>query len=231
MKRLKYACLFGGHQYPYYLCMCGIALPAFLLGTKRVTPSAAFGMMILLPFIVLAVCRLMIQRLRPEEAEKIAASVPPLWLPADAALLRDLHAQVPAFSTAAIVGISCAAALSPLSFIPDDQGNMHFSIFLICALAVVLILLLDGRRRNLWRQADETAAYAVIPIDHMYELTHFYRRSTRRVSYLVFYQPDGRYVLRAKPGSGGKDFIAVIQFRGSVFWMPHSGTVQTGSEN
>ena len=67
----------------------------------------------------------------------------------------------------------------------------------------------------------------VIPIDHRFDIKHsrrFGNIGSERWEwfrhYLVFYLPDGRYVLPAGPGSGYAKALVIVQYKGSLAWYP-----------
>lgn len=81
------------------------------------------------------------------------------------------------------------------------------------------ILLLHGiyriTRRQVWLRVNESAVCADIPVDSIYEVTRYVQRGVKEtVRYLVFYQPDGKYIVPAPVGSTENGFVTVIRFRG-----------------
>ena len=74
----------------------------------------------------------------------------------------------------------------------------------------------------MWGTLDETAVYTIIPIDHMYDVKHRGKHGAEWYeSYLVFYQPDGRYTLHAKDGDGDANCVVIVKYHGLVTWLPY----------
>ncbi len=221
MKRLKYTCLFGGKEYPRFIVLTiFVIVPIFTVMHEDWSFVSAYALTIFCDFAALLVCYYIEQRLTPEERELIDESSPPLWVPASqnvCEVAADLARYPGHFVYVALVvcgGFALAGAF-------PKHGEPNYTLVKMMAILFAAVFLIDFIRRMIWKTIDETAVYAVISIDHMYDTTIHVRGGSYEKSYLVFYQPDGRYVLRAKHGTGDCDSIAVIKYRGMVTWVPY----------
>lgn len=226
MKRLKRRHLFGGKLYPLY-----VALTVFFI-VLFAGIAAVHIMMLAVPaaIVSLIVCAVIEQHLEPAERDQIAETEMPLWEPVTPEirqLVCDQH-QGTQLSIGHILGIcGIGAGFTFLAAaMPSRRGRVMaspataFGIALIVGVIVFLWLMISKGIGANWLEIDETAVYTKIPIDHMYDVTHHGKRGrTWTTSYIVFYQPDGRYVLRAPDGSGDCNTVTIVKFRKSITWL------------
>ena len=225
MKWLKFTCPFGGKKYP--LIIAGIILIALPVTLLNVTESERVPEYTLLAvFAALIGCWYFEQRLTAEEREICDGTMSPLWEPVPEDVLAQLSEQTQHISREVVTVMTISGAFA-FGFRFPKRGEPNMTGMSICIIILLAAFGLDLVRRLLWKTVDSTAVCTVIPIDHMYDVTHHSKRSTWEVSYLVFYQPEGRYVLRAKGGSGDADRIAVVKYHGMVTWVPYPQPVQS----
>lgn len=224
MKWLKLSCPFGGKQYPIYVALAVLVISAVTLVNTNV--SSPLELALLAVLISLIVCWYIEQRLTPEERSMCAGKMPPLWEPVSMDILEDVRAQTNHISREASGAMMLAGAMALRFFMPR-RGYPNPQAGWACLFLVGIIFVLDLFRRMLWKKADSSAVCTIIQIDHMYSVTHRSRRRTWEVDYLVFYQPDGRYILKAKAGSGETGKIAVVKYHGMVTWVPCVQPVQS----
>ena len=220
MKRLKFCCPFGGKKYPAIISAAvGVGTAIICTVNLELPADSVLIAMLLAVIVVLLLCYVWEHRLTPAEQEAIANSQLPLWQPVNEDIVDRIRQQKWYFtlegglagSVLVVIGLMiCAAAR-----IADGQATLAT----ICMLVGFVILGADFFRNMLWRSVDESAVYVFIPINHMYDVTHHHKDGDYTFSYLVFYQPDGKYVLRARAGSGDYGAIAVVKYHHMLTWV------------
>ncbi len=231
MKRLKFACPFGGKQYPFYLAFIVpmIASLGLVLSGSAVLAMAA---MFLLPIVVLVVCFLVEQRLTPAERDIIAETEPMLWNPITEQLLERLRFEEKSTGDSPLPLFLFIGAF-PIVFIVVNLGVNALSVVIAAVIVLVIIafVLAVSHQSEVWHQVDDMAVYIEVPIHHMYDVRHTRSRRHRGwlfdyrtrdeffVSYLVFYLHDGRYILRAPVGAGDARNVVILKFQGHTRWL------------
>ena len=214
---LKLSCPFGGKHYPYYILMATVWIVTIvaLMGQWDVSSYylAIFG----LPAAELVGCFLWEHHLSMKDHQMITESELPLWeplpegLPEAVAEYAAREISIGEFITMIVFVLSAPfVLLNALSF----MRPVGLLVMLPCAALIVSRLY----SRTLWRQIDETAVAARVPISHMYDVDDNLLHVVR--SYLVFYLPDGKYTLRARPGTGLSRAVWLVRYRGHVLWLP-----------
>lgn len=228
MKRLKKACRFNGKQYPLYLLIASVFAAGFgIIGY----PSALSVLLLLSPVIVLVVSYAVEQHLTPGERKIIADTPYPLWQPVTAEVkTRIIEEQsgtqmtLPQMLTACAL---CAGFVFLMGVMPGRHSRKSLAspqvmlvISLLCAAVLFIYLIVTKGIGANWMEIDDSAVFVQIPIHHMFDITRHGRHGRTWVdSYLVFYQPDGRYVLRAPKDSGFCNTVTVVKYRGAVTWF------------
>lgn len=227
MKRLKYACPFGGKRYPWIVAGFATILMPFVLLSFDL--SFSLSSMIWAPICVLVICFCYEQHLTPDERAIVAETEPPLWNIATPELIDEIHRTENKSATGelaaagVLAGVICLIPISALGF-----TGLSIILCLLIVLGCIFAFLHTLRQSEHWAQIDESAVYIDIPIHHMYDVK--YTRSHRRalswqdpdvwyVSYLVFYLHDGRYILQVPAGDGDKKTMRIIKFKNSIRWM------------
>ena len=143
----------------------------------------------------------------------------------------DLTQLIIAASIVGGIGFLCVS-------VPPRNGHSllytHPAIpFLIFAfvgvIAFICLLIRKGIGAN-WLNMDDSAVWIKVPIDHMYDVTHHSRSGSYRrfggydrewtTSYLVFYLPDGKYILPVPKGGGDNNTVVIVKYGRSVTWLP-----------
>ena len=157
----------------------------------------------------------------------------PLWHPANntvRAKIRNKYEGTQFSLTGMIAGsIGIGAAVFFIGILPPKHSTEFNDPAVVLPVAVVaaiigfFVMFLTKGRGASWLEIDESAMYTVIPVHHCFDVKHHSRRYLHRTwyeSYLVFYQPDGRYVLKIPNGVTGCQAVIVVVFRGAVTWLP-----------
>lgn len=232
MKRLKYLHPFNGKNYPVLLAVIvGMAVPFIFLAA-----DIDLGFMtVMLPafFLTLVICFLIERRLSKAERQIVAETPMPFWHPVNALVkskIRNRY-ETSQFSIVSMaIGSVCIGALVLIvgTFSTKDSTDttdlsVLLPIALIAAIIGFIVMFIIKYRGANWLDIDETAMYTVIPVHNCYQVKHYSRRPVRRTwyeHYLVFYQPDGRYVLKLPSGMNSCQAVIVVLYRGAVTWIP-----------
>lgn len=222
MKRLKYSCPFGGKVYPFYLALASVFVPTIGMLFTDINPFFQLVLMFACPLAVLTACFFMNQNLTSDEREICAATELPLWLPANPALAAAVRERVTFPNEATLYAVLFSVICGGNLLLPRMSGGSLSSALVCCLAPAGIFVTFQLIHVMIWRTLDETAVYTIIPIDHMYDVKHTGKHG--RVwyeSYLVFYQPDGRYTLHAKTGDGSANCVVIVKHRGLVTWLPY----------
>ena len=219
MKRLKYQCPFGGKQYPIYAAFVSFMLAPMIGIPLDVSFTAMALIMAGLPVAALIVCFFIEQHLTAGERAIIADTAYPLWMPAPPELQEAVRN---AKSKPSPILFTLIIPLIGLEFaiLFPEHSEPNKGLAMVILLLYVGVFLADWFMRGEWQHADDTTVYTMVDIHHMYDVEHHDKHNTWTVSYLVFYQPDGRYVLRAERGMGNVNSIYILKYRGMVIWIP-----------
>lgn len=228
MKRLKKSCPFGGKQYPGYLLLFSLI---FGVSFGIIGFPSLVSVLLLSPIIVAAICYAVEQHLTAGERDIIAKTENPLWQPVTPEIKSLVIEQqtgtqltlpqmlIASFALAGLlflVGVSPSRSTHRSMVRPD----IMLGVSLVAAAGVFIWLMLTKGIGANWMEIDDTAVFTQVPIHHMYDVTHHGRHGRQWVeSYLVFYQPDGRYILHAPKDSGFGNMVTVVKFRGSLTWL------------
>lgn len=229
MKRLKRSCPFGGKQYPGYLLLFSLIFGVCfgIIGF----PSLVSVMMLLSPIIVVTVSYAVEQHLTAGERDIIAKTQNPLWQPVTPEIKARILEQQTGTQLSLKAMVTVSLALAGLLFLvgisPSRSSHksmvrpdIMLGISLVAAAGVFIWLMVAKGIGANWLEIDDTAVFTQVPIHHMYDITHHGKHGRQWVeSYLVFYQPDGRYILHAPKDSGFGNTVTVVKFRGSLTWV------------
>ena len=223
MKRLKYICPFGGKQYPLFLAAISVLVPLFGLLFSDITPYFRMLMMFACPLAVLTACFFWEQSLTDDEREICNSCAMPLWLPANPALAEAVRKRT-GYPNRYTFSVGLICLFFSVSFLVPVAGTTGAvpTAAACCMAPGAVFIVLQLIHTYLWSTVDETTVYTIIPIDHMYDVRHTGKNgNVWYESYLVFYQPDGRYTLHARKGDGNANAVVIVKHRGLVTWLPY----------
>lgn len=228
MKRLKYAHPFCGKVFPLYIIL-GSLLAGMLFSAFN-----GFEYLILytlLPPVIVTVLFLLYFNL-PDDSDraKMQSASYPIWNTPPQELLNYIRQKEQKKQMTAVGMIIAAAVSGGVMFLLLIMPQKHrpepilppataFCCALIFGGIVFFLTLYSQYRSRVWESIDETAVYTEIPIDHFFDVTHRDRYHTWTVSYIVFYLPDGRYIMKAPEGSGYAENVTIVKFRNLVSCM------------
>ncbi len=236
MKRLKNRYPFNGKYYPYIAAVaaaCSAVMMPIYLGLEPGLITLAG--MILIPAVILLVCYIIEQRLSAEEKALVENTSSPLWYPVDENIRRNLARkyQETQHSPVYIVFVSIVVFVVTmvLGMLPSAKYHRGFStpaevlpIAIIFAAAAFFIIYIKKGIGGNWLDIDDTAMYTVVKIHHCFDVHFRNKYGDHYYKYLVFYQPDGRYVLRLTDHDTSQvDSVTIVKFRNSITWVPNIG--------
>ena len=225
MKRLKYRCLFGGKTYP--------SVVATFICIACITGGVGFApLFVLTPFIVIGALIFMIwyeHSLSDSERRMCERLSYPLWEPVtiDVRQLVITQQNSTQLGLAAILGISAmigllvfACAVAPGRRSKGADPAVGLGLAAVAAAGTFIFLYIRKGIGAKWMEMDDTAVYTKVPIDHMYDVTHHGKHGRTWVeSYLVFYLPDGKYILPAKKGTGECNTVILVRYGKAITWF------------
>ena len=214
MKRLKYRHLFYGKSIPVLLSIFGVFFIITLITALDIIGSIALGIIgsIALILLTLAVDYAVIHHLKPDEKKKIAEASPPKWkkLPDRMKKKFRIDKKASLISTAVAIGIELIVSFIVL--LSDGVQTMLVSLEVLLPVTLICFAVY-AVWEHIWANMDDSAIYTRIEVDHSFngERTRFGRRN-----YIVFYLPDGKYVLETD-GYSSKN-IFVIKYKCFIRW-------------
>ncbi len=209
----------------------GLAIPFIFLAADI---DVGFMTAMLPAFLLtLVICFLIERRLSKAERQIVAETPMPFWHPVNAlvkAKIRNRYETTQFSIVSMAIGSVCIGALvlilGTLST-KDSTDTKDLSVLLpiavIAAIIGFIVMFIIKHRGANWLDIDETAMYTVMPVHRCYEGKHDSRRPVRRTwyeHYHVFYQPDGRYVLKIPSGMNSCQAVIAVLYRGAVTWVP-----------
>ncbi|MCQ2407599.1 MAG: hypothetical protein MJ065_03610 [Oscillospiraceae bacterium] len=233
MKRLKFRNPFGGHSWPVIIAGSAlvIALPLALIPD---IPAGIKFLMFLIPPAALIIGWLAFQRLSAGEREIVESLSYPLWEPVTpeikSAVTEKMSSTQYSLTGAFAVSIGAFLLFFLMPFMSSRKSYSHtdsvmrdpkFALAAGCigAVVVFVIIMFTKGIGAFWLSIDDSAVFTKVPIDHMYDIKNHGRYGrVWYTSYLVFYQPDGRYTLRAPKDSGSCNTVVIVKFRNRITW-------------
>lgn len=213
MKKLKYQYLFHGKTITVFLSL----IPAFLspaIVYELTGNSEILSIIIITSLIFATLCidYAVIHRLKPDEKKKIASAKAPVWEKITPKIRRRLKTNVKDFLKTSAYLLGLELAISVIVLIAGGLETMLVCIAVVIPVTLVILACI-GVWEYIWSNMGDSAVYTEIKIDHWYlgERTRGGRRK-----YIVFYLPDGKYVLECfgiPPES-----IVVVKYKCFIRW-------------
>lgn len=217
MKRLKYRHLFYGKSIPVMLSLFGVLLliisvPALDIIKNELGYIYFLTGSIALILLTLAVDYAVIHRLKPDEKKKIAESSLPKWkkLPDKMKKKFRIDKKNSLISMAAAIGLELTAAF--IVMLADGVQTMLAALEVLMPVTLICFAVY-AVWEHIWANMDDSAIYTRIEVDHSFEGER--TRGGRR-HFIVFYLPDGKYVLETY-GIPPKN-IVVIKYKCFIRW-------------
>lgn len=172
---------------------------------------------IALILLTLAVDYAVIHHLKPDEKKKIAEASPPKWkkLPNRMKKKFKFDIKESLISASSLIGLELIVAFIMMLL----KGVETMLVMLEVVLPVTLICLASyAVWEHIWANMDDSAIYTKIEVDHSFKVKYTTRAGTKNYSnYIVFYLPDGKYVLEVSAGFVPKN-IVVIKYKCFIRW-------------
>ncbi|MDE5557136.1 MAG: hypothetical protein K2J32_05495 [Ruminococcus sp.] len=219
MKRLKYRYLFLGQSIPvifsmFVACFVIIAILYIVLNSMEDGFMYLPVVSIVVILLTLVVDYVIIHHLTPDEKKKVAGASPPEWKRLPDRMKDEFQTDIKLFfiSSAFVIGFELIFAF----IVMLSEGVKTMLVILAVILPVTLICLaIYAVWEHIWANMDDSAIYAKIEVDHAFEGERL--RFGGRRKFIVFYLPDGKYVLETD-----SDFIpaniVVIKYKCFIRW-------------
>ena len=231
MKLLKFSCPFHGKYWPLIAALFAEVAAWGSTRNKEWPDELIHAVLLFAPLAVLVIAYLVIQRLSPAERELVAGTEYATWEPVTEDVIRKVREQKLHISKG-VVSLLGYLGLFALAFLlPAQSGEPSFGLSAFCLLIGAVVFIADTLLRSKWQSVGINAVMAKVPIDHMFDIIRPVNRKwelyygindgpERITNYIVFYQPDGRYVVRAGDGSGNANTLIIVKYNGMLTWIP-----------
>lgn len=102
---------------------------------------------------------------------------------------------------------------------PDTEAGwaVFHAIEALLYLTIVVAVFLGWLNNKQWKQLDDTACVAEFPIHHHYSIVEHDKHGEHVYNYMVFYTPDGKYVL--EQNGSHCDRVRIIRYKGMVTYL------------
>lgn len=225
MKRLKLICPFGGKKYPIIVTITLGIMTAMTALYYQYSLRALTAAVMFVTTATLLICWVIENIPTEDERELIAYTEAPVWMPLEPSLHDHIQNQPFPGKLACIGAFWCFCFV--ITFLTPKRGDPNPHAAFISGMIGAAILTADWISRLFWRvRLDESAVRAIIPIDHTYDITTtehrrvfgIYETSEHSSSYLVFYLPDGKYVLPLYDTEHSVNSVVLVKCHGMLRW-------------
>ena len=219
MKRLKYRHLFYGESIPvifsmFVACLVIIAMLDIVLNNMEYGFMYLSVVSIAVILLTLVVDYVIIHHLTPDEKKKITEASPPEWKRLPDRMKDEFQTDKKSslISSAIVIGFVLIFAF----LVMLSKGVETMLITLAVILPVTLICLaIYAIWEHIWANMDDSAIYTKIEVDHAFEGERL--RFGGRRKFIVFYLPDGKYVLETDDYFPPANII-VIKYKCFIRW-------------
>lgn len=233
MKKLKYMCFFHGSELPWVLCILGIILFPWAVGAAigsdfRTDSIVTLGGSVAILVGVLFTCACEFRSLTDREQEVISHLPPPVWRPVtegDMKVVSRYLERYRAYSGYTLLLTLMAGGMVVLAYLASEEG-WELSRLLLWMLPVLgvpggCIILHVGTLLH-WKGITADAEYLEIQVSYCFARRQLMLFSEAKKPYLVFYLPDGKYVLECTPSNPEPEYVRIIRWKGRCIYIPHN---------
>ncbi len=102
---------------------------------------------------------------------------------------------------------------------PDTEAGwaVFHTIETLLYLTIVVAVYLGWLNSKQWKQLDDTACVAEFPIRHRYSIVERDKYGEHVYNYMVFYTPDGKFVLQQN--GSHCDRVRIVRYKGMVTYL------------
>lgn len=219
MKRLKYRHLFYGKSIPIIISMFVVFfIITEVIALDAIKNESGYIYLLIVSIAVilltLTVDYAVIHCLKSDEKKKITESSPPKWKKLPDRMKKKFRTdkETSVISSAIIIGFEIIFAF----FVMILNGFETMLVTLTVIIPTTLICLaIYTVWEHIWENMDDSAIYTEIQVDHSFEGERV--RGGGRRKYIVFYLPDGKYVLEIYGDVLPKN-IVVIKYKCFIRW-------------
>ncbi len=159
-------------------------------------------------------------RLTSEDRGYMEAADYPLWLPLSEEERGQLQGRQPSAVPTYIFSVVMLAAGIWICGDRADAGwETLLTIFLVTLVFATYFLVVALQSEKAWHTVDETALGMEVPVRDQFSVTYHHRGTSQTYHYLVFYLPDGKYVVPRHREFC--DTIKLIQYRGMLTYIEY----------
>lgn len=221
MKRLKYRHPFYGKSIPVILSMFAaffviIVMMSVILDNIENESCYIYILIgsIAIILLTLVIDYAVIHHLNPDEKRKIAESNPPEWKRFPDSMKEAFQTDKRAVPFYCAVMLALELVIAFFILLGKDVQTMLVTLAVIVPVTIIIFVCI-AIWEYIWANMDDSAIYTRIEVDHYFKGEK--RRTGGREIYIVFYLPDGKYVLE-KTGCTIPKNIVVIKYKCFIRW-------------
>ncbi len=219
MFRLKLSCPFGGHGHS--VLWTGIGLVAISVFMTVCSNGNIIAAAVIPALTVLIGGYVWINRITPLDRYNMDKAELPLWRPLTADE-REKVLKKKNFSFSYYIFIFAFVAVF-ITLPPRNSTQstaftdyrMTIAVFIL--ISTIVVMMLDYINRLMWKNIDDTAVCAEVPVSLHYSVEHNIRGSSWTDDYIVIYLPDGKYVLRST--LKGSQTVKLVRYAGMLTYI------------
>lgn len=163
--------------------------------------------------ITLVIDYFIVHHLTPEEKEKIAGASPPEWKSLPDRMKSKFYTDKRATLFAVAIAFGFEFVIFLILLLSEGVETMLITLAVVVS-ATIIFCVIFAVWEHIWANMDDSAVYTRIEIDHAFEGERKYRG---RRKFIVFYLPDGKYVLETDSCVVPANII-VIKYKCFIRW-------------
>ena len=217
MKKLKYSCLFYGHLFAVVFLLIPAVLIGFCIADALFPHDFVHAAVIAsaISYPVLLTAFAVILRLPgAEDRAETERAVPLEWKSISTSLCSRLRSEENNTASMAILLLAMSAFTVIMLFLSEGPTTAVLIAAIVLLGGTLLLSLKNWLYWLFWHQTDYSAEYTAVKVHHSFRRVFLTNAGTHTVHYLVFYQPDGKYVVRYEGKGDPPDRFLIVRFRG-----------------
>lgn len=217
MFRLRFYCPFGGYGYNVFLIGIVLVIISFLM--TAINDGNIIAAVMIPAFTVLIGGYIRANRITGLDKRNMDKAELPLWRP----LTDDERGKLMKTKSRSIIFYIIIFVAVVLFLIVPPRGGRVFvdrltmSIGVVTLIAIAVVLILDYINCLRWKNIDDTALCAVVPVHLHFSVEHHSRRNGWTDDYIVIYLPDGKYALKSY--LAGSQTVKLVRYGGMLTYF------------
>ncbi|MDE6832729.1 MAG: hypothetical protein K2J39_00550, partial [Ruminococcus sp.] len=165
-------------------------------------------------FLTFVIDYVIIHHLTPDEKKKISGASPPEWKQLPDRMKSNFQTDKRAFLFSVVVVLVFEFVVAFFVLLREGFKTMLITLAVVVS-ATIIFCVVFAVWEHIWANMDDSAVYAKIEVDHAFEGERL--RFGGRRKFIVFYLPDGKYVLETDSNFIPEN-IVVIKYKCFIRW-------------